>query len=236
MRPRWRRGRRPRGRRRSGPPPLRSRAHVSEISANDASSCLLGRSSCDDYPVAARAIHRRVRSVLLTPAAAPRDLADREDLGESEQAEGRVRRRGAASHADLGAGRPADLDDRARSRRSPSRPRGPRSRPRSPPSVRPCAGRPCSGRKLHGSETLFPTRLRRSRSSDRSPIASEPGQHPHLQAALRREGRHLADRHRAARAAASRRSRCSSIVATSFTSVWPKRLPMQIRWPPPKGT
>jgi hypothetical protein len=35
---------------------------------------------------------------------------------------------------------------------------------------------------------------------------------------------------------ASRRNRCSSIVATSFTSVWPKRLPMQIRWPPPKGT
>ena len=35
---------------------------------------------------------------------------------------------------------------------------------------------------------------------------------------------------------ASRRSRCSSIVATSFTSVWPKRLPMQIREPPPKGT
>jgi len=34
---------------------------------------------------------------------------------------------------------------------------------------------------------------------------------------------------------ASRRRRCSSIVATSFTSVWPKRLPMQIREPPPKG-
>jgi len=35
---------------------------------------------------------------------------------------------------------------------------------------------------------------------------------------------------------ASRRNRCRSIVATSFTSVWPKRLPMQILWPPPKGT
>ncbi len=31
------------------------------------------------------------------------------------------------------------------------------------------------------------------------------------------------------RAGTSRRRRCSSIVATSFTSVWPKRLPMQIR-------
>ena len=34
----------------------------------------------------------------------------------------------------------------------------------------------------------------------------------------------------------SRRKRCSSIVATSLTSVWPKRLPMQIRVPAPKGT
>ena len=34
----------------------------------------------------------------------------------------------------------------------------------------------------------------------------------------------------------SKRSRCSAMVATSFTSVWPKRLPMQIREPPPKGT
>ena len=34
----------------------------------------------------------------------------------------------------------------------------------------------------------------------------------------------------------SRRRRCRSIVATSFTSVWPKRLPMQIREPPPNGT
>ena len=35
---------------------------------------------------------------------------------------------------------------------------------------------------------------------------------------------------------ASTRRRWSSLVATSFTSVWPKRLPMQIREPPPKGT
>ncbi len=35
---------------------------------------------------------------------------------------------------------------------------------------------------------------------------------------------------------ASRRSCCSSIVATSFTSVWPNRFPMQILLPPPKGT
>ena len=34
----------------------------------------------------------------------------------------------------------------------------------------------------------------------------------------------------------SNRSRASAMVATSFTSVWPKRLPMQIREPPPKGT
>ena len=33
----------------------------------------------------------------------------------------------------------------------------------------------------------------------------------------------------------SSRSLCSSIVATSFTSIWPKRLPMQIRLPPPNG-
>ena len=60
-------------------------------------------------------------------------------------------------------------------------------------------------------------------------------QHPHLQAA-RGERVGIWRTVIVRPGIASRRSRCSSIVATSFTSVWPKRLPMQIRRPPPKGT
>ena len=51
-----------------------------------------------------------------------------------------------------------------------------------------------------------------------------------------RQGRHLADAERVARLELEPEAGAGSRAAIAFTSSWPKRIPMQVREPPPNGT